>query len=230
MADDFRVSDWFSARDLPEDQKQHAKADLPRKVGRLLERAFYAPFIAATGLSRRFQGDADPERFAVFTVSNWDPSIPIPDYAELDTPDRVERLSHFYTHPANPTDWLRRMPNNPLCNICITTGFRGPTMHYTGGSDSLAMLTTVAIATLSNGSASAAIVVAFDLPPGDEHMLAEERDSTASAVLLTGSGGGPAAEDLVASAMAAPPGTTAVAAMERFITAAEVGSVAGGRQ
>jgi hypothetical protein len=113
------------------------------------------------------------------------------------------------------------MPNNPLCNICITTGFRGPTMHYTGGADSLAMMATVAASTLRNGSASAAIIVAFDLPAGDEHVLAEERESVASAVLLAPSARGPEPERLVRTAAALPAGTTAVAAMERFIAAAK---------
>lgn len=214
----YGVTGFLSAGDLPEDLEGQAKKGVPRKVSRLLERAFYAPFVAAVELHRRSeQEEVDLERFALFSVSNWDPSIPVPDYALQDTPDRVERLSHFYTHPANPTDWLRRMPNNPLCNISITTGFRGPTMHYTGGADSLAMLTTVALSTLANGSSSAAIVVAFDLPDGDEHLLAEESDSVAAAVLLSASDSGPAAEELARSAAAAPPGTTAVAALESFI-------------
>ncbi|HEX4225730.1 MAG TPA: hypothetical protein VHZ97_25425, partial [Pseudonocardiaceae bacterium] len=173
----------------------------------------------------------DVERFALYTVSNWDPSVPIPDYAEQDEPDLVERLSRFYTHPANPTDWLRRMPNNPLCNICITTGFRGPTMHYTGGADSLSLLSTVAISTLANNSASAAMVVAFDLPEGNQHLLAEESDSSAAAVLLGTGGHGVAARELAEFAAATPPGTSAVAALDGFIqhSRSALGAVAGER-
>lgn len=214
---DFPVLSSISSAELPAELAKAAKTGVPRKVARLLEQAFYAPFVAALELARTAPESLDLERFALFTVSNWDPSIPVPDFAGEDTPDLVERLSHFYTHPANPTDWLRRMPNNPLCNIAITTGFRGPTMHYTGGADALAMLTTVAASTLANGSASAAIVLAFDLPPGNEHLLAEESDSHAAAVLLGTGTGGDGAGDLVRFAEFAAPGATAVDTMDGFV-------------
>ncbi|NKY97189.1 hypothetical protein [Nocardiopsis alborubida] len=214
--DRFGVVDTFSSQELPEDLRSHAKSGVPRKVGRLLERAFYAPFIAARRLHERLGEGTDLERFALFTVSNWDPSIPVPDYATEEAPDRVERLSRFYMHPANPTDWLRRMPNNPLCNICITTGYRGATMHYTGGAESLSLLTTVAMSTLANGTSSGAMIIAFDLPSGNEHVLAEESSSLASAVVLMPSAGAPEAGALARSA-AELPGATAVTAMERFI-------------
>ncbi|HEV3362082.1 MAG TPA: hypothetical protein VG247_35165 [Pseudonocardiaceae bacterium] len=226
MRNEFAVRSAISSTELPEDLAAHAKAGVPRKVSRLLERAFYAPFVAATELAKRVTDGPDApdlERFALFSVSNWDPSIPIPDYAGQDAPDLVERLSHFYTHPANPTDWLRRMPNNPLCNVCITTGFRGPTMHYTGGADALAMMATVAISTLANETASAAILVAFDLPDGDESLLAEQSDSTAAAVLLLPEEGPVLARELGAFAVATPPGTTAVRALDGFIEHSRAG-------
>lgn len=209
------VVDAFTSEELPEDLRKHAKRGVPRKVGRLLERAFYAPFIAATSLHERLEEGTDLERFALFTVGNWDPSIPMPDFAEEESPDRLERMSHFYTHPANPTDWLRRMPNNPLCNICITTGYRGPTMHYTGGAESLSLLTTVAISTLTNGSAGGAMIVAFDLPHGREHQLADESGSSATAVVISPGDEGPDARALADTA-SANPGDTAVSVMERF--------------
>lgn len=211
----FGVVDTFSSTELPEDLRKHAKAGVPRKVARLLERAFYAPFIAAMRLHERLGEDTDLERFALFTVSNWDPSIPVPDYATEQSPDRVRRLSQFYMHPANPTDWLRRMPNNPLCNISITTGYRGATMHYTGGAESLSLLTTVAESTLANGTASGAMILAFDLPGGSEHLLAEDSGSLAAAVVIAPSESGPEIGELARSA-AERPGDTAVEAMERF--------------
>ena len=63
--------------------------------------------------------------------------------------------------------------------------------------------------------------VAFDLPVGQERVLAEESESVASAALLSRSDTGLPVEDLVRSATAAPPGTTAVAAMERFLATAD---------
>lgn len=221
MSSEFVVLDAFSSDELPEDLAASAKAGVPRKVSRLLERAFYAPFVAAMELNRRVLQTPNPpdiERFALLTVSNWDPSIPIPDFADEQSDDVVERMSHFYTHPANPTDWLRRMPNNPLCNICITTGYRGPTMHYTGGADSLSMLSTVATSMLANGSASAAMMVAFDLPEGSESQLAELSGSSAAAVLLGSGEGRIYAEELSRFADAAAPGTGAVRALDAFIS------------
>lgn len=227
MTNEFALLGAVSSAELPDNLTERAKAGVPRKVSRLLERAFYAPFVAAMELAGQVNHDTNPpdiERFALFTVSNWDPSIPIPDYAGEDSPDSVERLSHFYTHPANPTDWLRRMPNNPLCNICITTGFRGPTMHYTGGADSLSLLATVALSTLANGSASVVTLVAFDVPDGDESLLAEQSSSAAAAVLL-GRGEGPATgAELAGFAAATPPGTTAVRALDGFIAHCRAGA------
>jgi len=226
MSNEFVLLGAVSSAELPDNLAERAKAGVPRKVSRLLERAFYAPFVAAMDLADQVKegaDDPDVERFALFTVSNWDPSIPIPDYAAEDSPDLVERLSRFYTNPANPTDWLRRMPNNPLCNICITTGFRGPTMHYTGGADSLSLLATVALSTLANESASAAMLVAFDLPDGNESLLAEQSDSTAAAVLLGRGDGMVDAAGLAAFAAATAPGTTAVRALDGFIAHSRVG-------
>jgi len=223
---DFFVISSISSTELPDDPAtlaEQAKAGAPRKVIRLLERAFNAPFVAATELVSRYTTAAghtdtvDLERFALFTVSNWDPAIPIPDYASEDQPDLIERLSHYYTHPANPTDWLRRMPNNPLCNVAISTGLRGPTMHFTGRADSLSLLTTVAIANLANGCASAAIVLAFDLPDGAENLLAEQSDSRAAGVLLGSGNGDIAAEELADFAAGVTRGVPAVAAMDMFI-------------
>jgi hypothetical protein len=224
MSDEFSLLASISSAELPADLETRTRAGVPRQVSRLLGRAFLAPVAAATELFNQTRnGQPDVERFALYTVSNWDPSFPVPDYADQDTPDLVERLSHFYTHPANPTDWLRRMPNNPLCGICITTGFRGPTMHYTGGADSLSMLSTVALSTLVNGSAGVAMLVAFDLPDGAEAMLAGESGSTAAAVLLGPGEGAVKARELAEFAAATAPGTTAVRALDGFIAHSRTG-------
>lgn len=222
---DFPVLSSISSAEIPEDLKKSAKASVSRKVNRLLERALYPPVIAAVELRRRAGESVDDDRFAAFTVSNWDPAIPIPDYAHSDDPGLIERLSHFYMHPADPLDWLRRFCNNPVCNIGITTGTRGPAMHYVGGADSLAMLTTVAISALANDSASMAVITAFDLPAGAESMLASQSDSRAAAVLVgPGTGDAPSAYELVGFAEAAAPGTTAVEALDGFIARTRPGA------
>ncbi|MGP4115086.1 hypothetical protein ACTWP5_29815 [Streptomyces sp. 4N509B] len=218
----------IGSADLPADLEKRTRARAPRKVNRLLERALYAPFVAATELldraaDRAADGAAPPldrENVALYTVSNWDPSIPIPDYASEPAPDLVERLSTFYIRPANPTDWLCRMPNNPLCNVAITAGLRGPSMHYIGGADALSLLTTVAASTVASGMASAALLVAFDLPEGTEHLLARDSDATAAAVLI-----GPAADGLAEGRDAVDAvGAVGAAALARFAAAAEPGA------
>ncbi|SDZ00030.1 hypothetical protein SAMN05421504_108198 [Amycolatopsis xylanica] len=218
--DQFSVIASLGSDELPEDLREYSKKASQRKVSRLLDRVFYAPYVAAVELHKQ-HGFGELDRIALYTVSGWDPSIPVPDYAFEDAPDRVEKLSHFYTHPANPTDWLRRMPNNPICNIAITTLFRGPCMHYIGDAESLSMLTSIAISTVADGSADAAIVVAFDLPEGEQHLLAHEGDSSAAAVLIGPGGQGPSAGGLVE---AGKPGTSALAAMQEFIVGTRAGA------
>lgn len=225
--DQFSVAASLGRDEMPEDLAEYSRKTSKRKVTRLLERVFYAPYVAALELHAR-HGFGELDRVALFTVSSWDPTVPVPDYAEIDTPDRVERLSHFYTHPANPTDWLRRMPNNPLCNIAITTMFRGPCMHYIGGADALSLLTSVALGTLADGSADSAIVVAFDLPAGRQHLLAHEGDSAAAAVLLGPGAGAVPASRLVEATAAAAPGTLALTAMQDFIESSRTPELVGG--
>lgn len=224
--DEFSVIATLNSNELPEDLGGYCKAASQRKVTRLLERAFYAPYAAALELHAR-HGFGELDRVALFTVSAWDPSIPVPEYAFGADADRVERLSHFYTHPANPTDWLRRMPNNPLCNIAITTMFRGPCLHYIGGADALSMLTVIALSTLADGSADSALVVAFDLPAGAEHALAHESDSSAAAVLLGRGPGTVPVSWLVDAAAAAGPGTGALTAMQDFAASARSAELVG---
>jgi hypothetical protein len=214
--DEFSVVASLGSDELPDDLRDYAKKASKRKVSRLLDRVFYAPYVAAVELHER-HGFGELDRVALYTVSGWDPSIPVPDYAGEDTPDRVRKLSHFYTHPANPTDWLRRMPNNPICNIAITTEFRGPCLHYIGDAEALSLLTSIAISSIADGSADAALVVAFDLPDGERHLLAHEGDSGAAAVLIGPGRGARPAGGLVESAAKAGPGTSALAAMQQFV-------------
>ncbi|MFS8099443.1 hypothetical protein LFM09_20165 [Lentzea alba] len=224
-ADEFSVVAALGSDELPEDLVDYSKKASQRAVRRLLDRTFYAPYVAAVELHKQY-GQGDLEKFALFTVSSWDPSVPVPDYAEVEAEDRIERLSHFYTHPANPTDWLRRMPNNPICNIAITTGFRGPCMHYIGGADALSMITTVALSTIADGTADVAMVVAYDMPDGEHHLLAHEGDSSAAAVVLAKGAGDRPASRLVRSAADQPAGTTALVAMQSYIESTRTALVA----
>lgn len=213
-ADQFSVVAALGHDELPEDLAAYAKKTAQRKVGRLLDRGFYAAFAAACEL-HKLKGTEDLDRVALYTVSGWDPSIPVPDFAYEDAPDVVARLSHFYTHPANPSDWLRRMPNNPICNIAITTGFRGPCLHYIGDADALSMITTVAVSSLADGSADSALVVAFDMPDGQNSLLAHEGDARAAGVLLAAGDGTPAGQ--LAKVAGAASGRPAFDVLQEFV-------------
>ncbi len=187
-----------------------------RPVSKLLDRAFYGVYLAGLQLHAQLPAGASAEETAVYTVGNWDPSVPIPDFADEPAEDLVERLSHFYTHPANPTDWLRRMPNNPICNIAITTGYQGPCLHYTGTATSLALMVPVAVAAIADGQAENALLLAFDTPREERHALAHESDAMAVGVLM-GRGAGTPAHHLVETALAAPADARCVDVLGDFV-------------
>ncbi|HEX4220734.1 MAG TPA: hypothetical protein VHZ97_00070, partial [Pseudonocardiaceae bacterium] len=63
---DFSVLCSIGSTELPDDLPKYAKTGVPRKVSRLLERAFYAPFAAAMELTNEAKGiddSIDVERF-----------------------------------------------------------------------------------------------------------------------------------------------------------------------
>jgi hypothetical protein len=213
--------------DLPQldDRREAAKALARRPVSRLLDRAFYGVFLAALQLHEQLPEGTDVSRVGLYTAGNWDPSVPVPDFASEPSPDLVERLSHFYTHPTNPTDWLRRMPNNPICNIAITTGYMGPCLHYTGDATSLSMLATVAAASVADGQSETAMLLAFDMEPGEEHVLAHEGDGTGAGLLIGRGAGRPLAE-LFNAVDGMPAGSRAVDALEAFVLGAPVAGTA----
>lgn len=202
-------------------RRDAAKAMARRPVSKLLDRAFYGVFLAALQLHEKLPEGTDLSKVGLYTVGNWDPSVPIPDFASEPAPDLVEKLSHFYTHPMNPTDWLRRMPNNPICNIAITTGYMGPCLHFTGDATSLSMLATVAAASVADGQSETAMLLAFDMVAGEEHALANEGDGTGAGLLIGRGVGRPLAEffDIIDDL---PAGTAAVDAMESFMRGAPV--------
>ena len=158
--DEVRVVGVFGPDELPDDLSGYARENAHRKVNRLLERISLAPFVAGHSLYRRLP-IGDPDRVALLTVSGWDPDTVEP--APADGQLSAAELSSFYLHPKGIGDYLQRMPNNPICQLSIAAGFRGPNVHYTGEVESLTLMATVAACHLLDGSADCAMLLAFDV-------------------------------------------------------------------
>jgi hypothetical protein len=218
QAGQVRVSDVVGSDELPEDPRGYAKANCGRKVFKMLDRMAIPPFVAGLLLHQRHEW-AIPDRVGVYTISGWDPATPAPA-----GPAAALTPADFYLHPPGVTDYLRRMPNNAICQMAITTKMRGPNVHFVGGADSLALLTSLAAAAISDGAADAAVITAFDPPDADRAALPDDADAIAAAFLLQPAGavdgvdGGLAGvEELLAGLQAAPAGTGAVAALQSWI-------------
>ena len=197
--------------ELPADLAGYAKKNAHRKVNRLLERVSVAPFAAGLSLYRSHPV-GDPDRVALLTVSGWDPDTPVAAGDELTEQQRGEH----YLRPTGVGGYLQRMPNNAICQLSIAGGFRGPNVHYTGGVDSLALLVTVALGHLADGSSDCALVVAYDVPEEQRHALPDTADANAAAVLLAPQSEGDAvcdAEELLAALAAVPRPSGAVAGL-----------------
>jgi len=218
----------IGADELPAGLRTYAKEQAGRKVIRMLDRISLAPFVAAMALHAR-QDWPDLDRVGLFTVSGWDPATPVPAQLVPQSPSETATSAaiHYYLHPAGVSDYLRRMPNNAICQIAIATQFRGPNVHFTGGADSLALITALAASAITDRAADAVVVVAFDPPEGDQAALPDDADSTAAAFVLAPAPSGIAVAGLLDDLDAAPPGSGAVAALQAWMTSQR--SMSGGR-
>lgn len=219
MTGDFGIQAAVRPDELPEDLRARAKELGDRKILRLLDAASYAPFVAAVEACRLAlsAGEASMDRVALFTVSSWDPSVPAPPFPLDEAPDLAHRLSRHFYQPENPSDWLRRMPNNPLCQVAIATGLRGPNMHFVGDASSLVLALAYTEQAFADDDADLALVVAYDQADGGRHLTPELGPSRAAAVALARSGTGGRA--LVDAVSAAPPGALALDALDAALAA-----------
>ena len=151
-----------------------------RKVARFLDGTARPPFIVAMDLGARLPG-VDPARVALFTISEWEPSVPAPP---ADLQGDAEELARHYQESGNPTDWLRGMPNNALCHSAVVAGFRGPNTHFVGRAPQLPVVLTVAQRALLDGDADATLIVAFDLVGDDPNPPPDLAASRAAAIAL----------------------------------------------
>lgn len=213
-----RVGDVVGCDELPEDNRGYAKANCGRKVFKMLDRMTIPPFVAGLLLYHRHEW-ADPDRAGVYTISGWDPATPVPT-----GPMAALSPADFYLHPPGVCDYLRRMPNNAICQLAIATQMRGPNVHFAGGAASLALLTSLAATAITDGAADATVIVAFDPPGVRRDALPDDADAIAAAFLLQpatavgGNDGGLAGvEELLTALQAAPAGLGAVAALQSWI-------------
>jgi hypothetical protein len=138
-----------------------------RKVMRFLDDVALKPFITIVELRNRFP-DVDPHEVAVFTISTWEADVVNPDVTPGPGESQAYAMSrHLYEH-GNPTEWLRHMPNNTICQAAISREVRGANAHYAGDGASVIHSLLVADQALVTGDARVAIVAAFDQAPGGE--------------------------------------------------------------
>ena len=212
-----RVVASIRAGELPDDLVGAARSfTSDRKIMRLLDRVSLAPFVACLEVLRRAP-KIDRSRLALFTFSGWDASTTIPitfSLAGLDTSSgNREDLVRRLCDASNPTEWLRHLANNTICQAAIAAGCTGPTYHVVGDGSSLETLFALAMETLRGDAVDTCVIVGFDAdlyPSGDAAAIA------AGLVLA-----GPADADADALAdvdWARFTGSSAVDALEQCIT------------
>lgn len=154
-----------------------------RKILRLLDATTHAPFVCVLE-AHAAAGGGDPEQVALFSVSEVDyapPPCPLDVLgADAATQDATRHLSKH----AEPTGWIRSMPNSGLCMTSIVGEFRGPNLRLVGHGPSVVSALALAHAALLDGQATTAIVVAYS--DGSEGSPATD----AAAVVLAEGGDG----------------------------------------
>lgn len=186
----------FSSSEVCEDVRQQAKQLASRKVLRFLDAASYAPFAAAATVYRRNPVCA-PEDVALYTVSGWDGNMPDQPFVPDGSAEQDAELSRAILEDANPVTWLRMLSNNPLCQVSIVEGFRGPNAHFVGDARALGHALAVAVADLRSGAARLALVVAYDPAPEDRLHPSGRAPTTAAALALTDDTGSDVASRLL---------------------------------
>lgn len=202
------VASYSTAEDDGTDLREVARKIAGRKVARFLDGASLAPFVAAATVYRR-NPVCDPADVALYTVSGWDGAQPDPPFVPDGSAADDARLGRYIVEDANPTEWLRMLSNNALCQVSIVAGFRGPNAHLVGGVDALWQALTTADADLTRGMAGQALVVAYDPPPGERTNPSGRTHSAAVAVSLAP---GPGPNELPAL-LATQPDSSALVAL-----------------
>jgi len=166
---------------LPHDPRASVRdAGVSRHVVRFLDGMALPAFVAGTQ-ALDAAGVEDGERCGLFTISGWDPTHYQPEL-EPDEASGYTTVARHYITTASPLAWLRKMVNNPLCQLSITRGLRGPNNHVVGQAPGLALVLTLAGLAIDAGDADRMLIVAFDAPAG--HASDHEVDGSAAALVL----------------------------------------------
>lgn len=168
-----------------------------RKVLRFLDAASYAPFLAASSVYRA-DPFSPPEEVALYTVGGWDGAMPDQPFFSDGTRASDAELSRHLLENAGPIEWLRMLSNNPLCQVSIAVGFRGPNAHLVGGPDALSHVLAAAVTDLDRGAASQALIVAYDTAPRDRLNPSGRAPTSAAAMSLVPLAEGDGDDDLPA--------------------------------
>ena len=185
----YRVNAGYECPDNLGEIRERVRELASRKVSRFLDAASFAPFLAAASVYR-LDPAAPPEHVAVYTVGGWDGNMPDQPSLSDGSPDSDAELSRHILEQAGPVEWLRMLSNNPLCQVSIAEGFRGPSAHLVGGPDALAQVLAVAATDLRRGAARQALIVAYDTAAADRRNPSGRAPASAAAVSLV-----PLAED-----------------------------------
>ena len=156
--------------DLPPagELKAAAKAaGAPRQAVRFLDAMALPAFVAGVA-ALDAAGVTDGERCGLFTVGGWDPQQHQPDLGEAGDGAGYTEVARHYITTALPTDWLRKMLNNVLCQLSMTRNLRGPNNHFVGGAGALAAALAFGRRSVASGAADHVLVLAFDAPSGHE--------------------------------------------------------------
>ena len=115
--------------DLPPagELKAAAKAaGAPRQALRFLDAMALPAFVAGVA-ALDAAGVTDGERCGLFTVGGWDPQQHQPELGEAGDDAGYTEVARHYITTALPTDWLRKMLNNVLCQLSMTRNLPAPT-------------------------------------------------------------------------------------------------------
>jgi 3-oxoacyl-(acyl-carrier-protein) synthase len=185
--------------------RAQARSEADRKLVRFLDAVSYAPFVATAQAFAALDG-TDPAGVGLYTVSSWDGDMPDQPFVPEDADDDV-RLSRHILEEANPVTWLRMLSNNPLCQVSIAKGFRGPNAHFVGGLAALRHALAAADDDLTSRAAQVALVVAYETSPEHVHEPSARALTHAVAVAF-GTG-----DDVLEMQATAPDGVTSTDAL-----------------
>jgi hypothetical protein len=192
----YRVNAVFDTATDPAPIRDRVRGLTSRKISRFLDAASFAPFLAAMSCYRADPAQP-PEHVALYTVGGWDGNMPDQPSRSDGSPDSDALISRHILEEANPVDWLRMLSNNPLCQVSIAEGFRGPNAHLVGGPDALAQVLAVAATDLRRGAARQAIIVAYDTDRADRGNPSGRAPTSAAALSLVLDDGENDGEDMV---------------------------------